>query len=63
MKKVGNIFKNITLIYGISMKKYIYILCFLVGIFVGCEKIGKPDIHPENKKGDWYFGWRFDWEW
>ena len=45
------------------MKKYIYILCFLVGIFVGCEKIGKPDIHPENKKGDWYFGWRFDWEW
>lgn len=30
----------------------------------GCDnRLGKPDIHPENKKGDMYFGWKWDLKW
>jgi len=70
----GNFSKNIILIYGIDMKKYINIvyllplmaiLIILIGI-MGCDNtLGSPDIRKEftkSTKPD-FFGWKWNFKW
>jgi hypothetical protein len=37
----------------------VFLLVCTLGLF-GCDKVQvTPDVHPENKDGDWYFGLKF----
>jgi hypothetical protein len=39
-------------------------LIILIGLFAGCDNINcNPDIKPEDKNGNWYYGWKCGGQW
>lgn len=62
MNRDGNIFKNISLTYGINMR-YLFIL-YILFIFTGCDNIKcSPDGRLEDKKGNWFIGGKCGGKW